>query len=192
MATGVRVAFTVLTLASAAHDPAAFVASFESPNAAMGVLAADAGFVLYYSRRAVNFTTGFIAARMEVRPAVEEVLSQSAQRLRQLDPDVLVGFRGSVARGYKGPHKGNDPFDPNNFDVDGFVVSDKLAAKIPKIRGARFANAQNSPELAAEQQRIDGELRSKLKGLKDDDFTFRVFTYQEYFKKFKDGKLIEE
>ena len=192
VATGVRVAFTVLTLASAAHDPAAFVASFESPNAAMGVLAADAGFVLYYSRRAVNFTTGFIAARMEVRPAVEEVLSQSAQRLRQLDPDVLVGFRGSVARGYKGPHKGNDPFDPNNFDVDGFVVSDKLAAKIPKIRGARFANAQNSPELAAEQQRIDGELRSKLKGLKDDDFTFRVFTYQEYFKKFKDGKLIEE
>jgi RHS repeat-associated protein len=191
-ATGIRAAIGILTLASAAHDPEAFVASFESPNAAASVLALDAGFVLYYTKRAVNFTTGFVAARLEIQPAIEAVLAQSAQRVRQLDADALIGFRGSTARGYKGPHKNNDPFDPDHFDVDGFVVSDKLAAKIPKIRGARFADASSSPELAAEQQRIDGELRSKLKGLKDSDFTFRVFTYQEYYRKFKDGKLIED
>ncbi|MBM7111694.1 hypothetical protein [Brevibacillus laterosporus] len=31
----------------------------------------------------------------------------------------------------KSPHKGNAPFDPTDFDIDAFIVSDKLASRFP-------------------------------------------------------------
>ena len=49
--------------------------------------------------------------------------------VHRLDPDAQIGIRGSLATGRKGPHKGNAPFDPNNFDVDAFIVFDKLAGQ---------------------------------------------------------------
>lgn len=128
--------------------------------------------------------------RTQIQPVVQDVLGASVQRIKQLDPNAVVGFRGSLARGYKGPHRGNDPFEPSNFDVDGFVVSDKLAAQIPIIRGARFATRRTSPGLATEQQLIDQELWSKLSGLKARPFSFRVFTYDEYLTKANDGKFV--
>ncbi|MFU1794158.1 hypothetical protein ACM1RC_09840 [Paenibacillus azoreducens] len=36
-----------------------------------------------------------------------------------------------MATGQKGPHKGNAPFDPTDFDIDAFIVSDKLASRFP-------------------------------------------------------------
>lgn len=48
------------------------------------------------------------------------------QAIRALDPDAVVGFKGSLARGFKGPHKKSVPFDSSDFDVDAFIVSDTL------------------------------------------------------------------
>lgn len=38
--------------------------------------------------------------------------------IKSLDADALVGYRGNLASGVKGPHKGELPFDPSSFDVD--------------------------------------------------------------------------
>ena len=190
IATAAKAGLATLTLAAAIHNPGEFVSALESPSAAGNFLAADVAFVAYYGKRTAQFVSGFISAKTQVQPIVEEVLAAAAQRIRQLDRNALVGFRGSIKRGYKGPRKSNDPFDSENFDVDGFVVSDTLAAKIPPARGARFVTPQNSPALATEQQLVDKQLRAKLPGLKSQSFTFRVFTYEEYLTKANDGRIV--
>jgi hypothetical protein len=58
----------------------------------------------------------------------DEALAPLAKKF----PDSRAGYRGSLARGKKGAHKGGGPFDPNDFDVDAFIVDDKLAATVPK------------------------------------------------------------
>lgn len=47
-------------------------------------------------------------------------------------PDAIVEFRGSLARGTKRKHKKFADFDSSNFDVDAFIVSDELAARVPQ------------------------------------------------------------
>ena len=185
-----KAALATLTLAAIIHNPDDFISAFGSPSEAGVIVSEDIAFVAFYGKRTAQFVSGYISARTQVQPVVEEVLGASVQRIKQLDQNAVIGFRGSAARGYKGPHKGNDPFDPDNFDVDGFIVSDKLAAQMPTTRGARFVTPQNSPDLAAEQQIIDQQLRSQLPGLKDQPFSFRVFTYEEYLTKAKDGKFV--
>ena len=74
-----------------------------------------------------------------------------------LDPDEVVGYRGSLARGFKGPHKGNAPFDPADFDVDAFIVSDKLSSEMePNRKGQRLGN--NHAEIKKIKDRINGDL----------------------------------
>ena len=190
IATAAKAGLATLTLAAALNNPAEFASAFESPFAAANLLAADVAFVAYYGKRTAQFAAGYISARTQVQPVVEEVLGAAALRIKQFDQNAVVGFRGSVARGYKGPQKSNDPFDPSHFDVDGFIVSDKLAAQIPKTGPGRFVTRQNSPALAAEQTAIDQQLREKLKGLKNEPFGFRVFTYEEYLTKANDGTFV--
>ena len=190
IATAAKAGLATLTLAAALNNPAEFVSALESPFAAANLLAADVAFVAYYGKRTAQFAAGYISVRTQVQPVVEEVLGAAALRIKQFDQNAVIGFRGSVARGYKGPQKSNDPFDPSNFDVDGFIVSDKLAAQIPKTGPGRFVTRQNSPALAAEQTAIDQQLREKLKGLKNEPFGFRVFTYEEYLTKANDGTFV--
>ncbi len=108
-----------------------------------------------------------------------EVVEPHLGSIAKLDPDALVGFRGSLARGVTGPHKGNIPFNPENFDVDAFIVSDKLAgqfgSRVPFRSGARIG------EVADVQTAIDSALRQNpaFGGLRQDPFTFRIFTQQE-------------
>lgn len=183
VATFTKAGLATLTLAAAIHDPGAFVSAFESPSAAANVLSADIAFVAYYGRRSVQFVSGYIAAKTEVAPAAQEILSQSAERIRKLDPNAVVGFRGSTARGYKGPHKNNDPFDPESFDVDAFIVSDDIAAKIGMNRSFRAASEASFPEIVQEQQLIETALRARFHGLKNGPFTFRVYTSREFLNK---------
>jgi hypothetical protein len=58
-----------------------------------------------------------------------EVVQKRIPDIKKLDPNARVGFRGSLARGFKGKHKGDALFDPNDFDVDAFVISDKLRGR---------------------------------------------------------------
>ena len=131
---------------------------------------------------------------------VAQAAAPVSRRLRELDPNVKIGVRGSLARGFKGLQK-NDPvtgarvpFNPDDFDVDAFIVSDEIAEFFgdKKVRIAR-----NNPELdelfdiTRAQDEIDNVLRKNPafrglrefkktgKGLQREPFTFRVFTESE-------------
>jgi hypothetical protein len=99
----------------------------------------------------------------------------------------MVGFRGSLARGTKGPHKGFAAFDPNDFDVDAFIASDRLAGQIPKVRG--FRSGGRFDEFARIQRSIDAALRDEPEfgGLRSGRFTFRVFSTAEVQRLLENG-----
>jgi hypothetical protein len=82
-------------------------------------------------------------------------------------------------RGFKGEHKGGAPFDPGNFDVDAFIVSDKLAGQFGSR--VRFRSGAEIDGIAGVQSSIDSSLRqsSVFSGLRQDPFTFRIYTQQE-------------
>ena len=129
---------------------------------------------------------------MSIRPKVEGVLAEAAERVKQLDRNAIIGFRGSSARGYKGPQKNSDPFDPSAFDVDAFIVSDQLAEGMSKVRGARFPLSTSSPELRATQKSVDSALRASFPGLKKDPFSFRIFTFDEFNRRKTDSRIMIE
>jgi filamentous hemagglutinin len=110
---------------------------------------------------------------------VGEVVEPHLGAVERLDPDALVGFRGSLARGFKSEQKDNLPFDVNNFDIDAFIVSDKLAASYPK--NVDFRNGGRYGEIGAAQQTIDQSLRQfpEFSGLRSEPFTFRIYTQRE-------------
>jgi len=90
-----------------------------------------------------------------------------------------IGFRGSLARGAKGPHKGGAPFDPANFDVDAFIVSDELASIVPQ-NAQRFRNLARLPQYRS----LVGELSQAIKTIpgvrQADAFKVRVFSNAEF------------
>lgn len=114
-----------------------------------------------------------------------EVVQKWIPEIKKLDPNARVGFRGSLARGFKGKHKGNAPFDPTNFDVDAFVISDKIP-----VSGGRF---KVGPEPLHEIARdIDNELRKypEFKGMrkgKKGKLEFRIFREKEIVEKAENG-----
>jgi RHS repeat-associated protein len=192
LVTSAKAGLGVLTLAAAVHDPESFAAAFSSPAAAAHLLAEDVAFVAHYGRRTAQFVSGYLMARWKIQPALEEILAAAAQRIRGVDPDAIVGYRGSIARGYKGAHKNNDPFDPSEFDVDGFIVSDRIAATLRVHAGSRFLRSGSDPTLRMEQKAVDQALRSKLEGMKPGAFRFRIYTTEEFLKKQASSRWIEE
>lgn len=139
-----------------------------------------------YSGVSPPFKLAPIPSREEIVKDLGDVVQPHLEAISQLDEDALVGFRGSLARGFKGPHKGNAPFDPQSFDVDAFIVSDELAAQV-KSRN-NFRNGGRIPEIYEIQNSIDRSLRQQpsFSGLRDEPFTFRIFTRDE-IKKFQSG-----
>ena len=61
-----------------------------------------------------------------VKKKIENILKKYKNKIVALDPEATVGFMGSTSTGVKGEHNGYAPFDPNSFDVDAFIMSDKL------------------------------------------------------------------
>ncbi|WP_133125683.1 hypothetical protein [Xanthomonas prunicola] len=108
-----------------------------------------------------------------------EIVDSHLQTISKLDADALVGFRGSLARGFKGEHKGGKPFNPGDFDVDAFIVSDKLASQFGSR--VRFRSGAEIDGVAGVQNSIDNSLRQNpaFKGLREEPFTFRIYTQQE-------------
>ena len=117
--------------------------------------------------------------RQSIVGRVGEVVEPHLDALERLDPDALVGFRGSLARGFKSEQKNSLPFDVNNFDVDAFIVSDRLAAHYP--RDMQFRDGGRITEIEKAQESIDQALRRSpgFSGLRDEPFTFRIYTQRE-------------
>src|SRR5690606_37272827 len=92
------------------------------------------------------------------RPQIIEQADSVLAPLKQL-PDVKdVGFRGSLARGTKGAHKGNAPFYPTDYDVEAFIVSDAIAGKVPKDAKG-FRNLGRLPDYQKLIKSISDKLR---------------------------------
>jgi hypothetical protein len=128
---------------------------------------------------------------------------------KDVDPDAMIGFRGSLANGRKGPQKGNAPWNPDEFDVDAFIVSDVLASrwdasdgkgvyvsmKGDKMKdgrkigsGWRDLTDQLDPRDPRDKELIYGlaEAEASIRNMRgvrpDEKFKIRVFSRAEYQK----------
>ena len=116
---------------------------------------------------------------------IEQPLGDVARRIKNIADDAIVGYRGSVASGVK--HSTQGSFDPNDFDLDGFIVSDKLAARAP-LR--RFRDGGAIPDIGEEAKRIEELLKESFPGYRvniERPFTFRIWTRQEFDEIVKGG-----
>ncbi|NPC91688.1 hypothetical protein HOO54_05405 [Bacillus sp. WMMC1349] len=135
--------------------------------------------------------------RTEIMNTVKKTMSPVVKKIKEIDPDAKVGYRGSLATGKKGPHKGNAPFDPTDFDIDAFIVSDKLASKFEP--DTVWRSGSEIKNVSAMQKEIDKVLKNNLDGLRrvdkrgrPDKFTFRIYTQKEFNSKYKNGTRIIE
>ncbi|NTU21991.1 hypothetical protein HPY28_16825 [Brevibacillus sp. HB1.2] len=133
--------------------------------------------------------------RTEIMEIVRETLSPEVKKIKKLDPNAKVGYRGSLATRRKGRHKGYAPFDPTDFDIDAFIVSDKLASRFnPDVTWRAGTEIR---EIRQIQKEVDKTLRGSLKGLRKfdkkgrpDKFTFRIFTEEEFANQYRKGSKI--
>ncbi len=129
----------------------------------------------------------------EIRDQVSQIISEQVEAIKKIDADAIVGFRGSIASGVKGAHKGNLPFDPSNFDVDGFIVSDEMAKKYSKSQWFRSAG-NKFPVIKKLERTLEKTFQGAFPGYRlpkkgQTGFSFRIFTTAEYNKK-KNGSII--
>ena len=141
------------------------------------------------AKAAIKKGENLVKTRDTILDSLMDTIQPHLKIVKQLDSDALIGSRGSLIRGFKGPHKGNAPFDPNDFDVDAFIVSDKLSAQ---FSNSRFRDGGAIPEIKQMQESIEKSLRQNqlFSGLRkttttnsgkviEDKFTFRIFTKKE-------------
>ena len=121
--------------------------------------------------------------RSSVISKLNEVVNKELGKLISISGDDLaIGFRGSLARGTVGNPKKptyGQPVDLNNFDVDAFIISDKLANR---FSGSGFRHGGDIPEINAIQNRIETTLRRlpEFSGLRPyESFEFRIWRWSE-------------
>ena len=121
-----------------------------------------------------------LATRENIIEDVQAELKTHLDAIRNIDPDAKVGFRGSLASGTKGEHKGNASFDPKDFDVDVLIVSDKLAGMIEKDSKG-FRSGSKHKELKRIQTAVYQSLRSNpiFSGMRAGKFRFRIYSVDE-------------
>ena len=110
-----------------------------------------------------------------------DALGQGTGSLQSAFPSAKIGFRGSLARGTKGPHKGNAPFDPDDFDIDAFVVSDELAGLFGK--GSKWRDLDQIDEFRDVAANIEEQYSKMFQGMRKspaDPFKIRVWTEAEF------------
>ena len=112
---------------------------------------------------------------------VDDALGSVKSTITSLDQNAVVGYRGSLASGVK--FKTGGPFDPTNFDVDAFIVSDKLAGQFGSAHGmAVFRNGRNADGLLDVSKSLENSFQN-IPGYRIDKykpFTFRIYTTSEF------------
>jgi len=131
-----------------------------------------------------------LPTREAIMTDVDDTVRPYLTEIRKLDPNAVIGYRGSLANGVKGAHKGGGAFDPSNFDVDIFIVSDKIAA-LSRLNG-NFRSASYLPQVGRSEKSIEDRLRKNknFSGLRDEELTFRIFKQQEIWKIEKKGEKL--
>ena len=140
----------------------------------------------FISNKNIVSGTAQEVSRIEIMKKVDDIVTPYAKQIKELYPDAEIGYRGSLARGFK---KGDDkfgPFNPKDFDVDAFIVSDKLASEVKPPQGSNFRSARDVDSLRSMQNDINKSLRTEFSGLRQnskDQFTFRIWTREEFEQK---------
>ncbi|MEP6750033.1 MAG: hypothetical protein ABJB86_20000, partial [Bacteroidota bacterium] len=120
------------------------------------------------------------ASRLTTREGIAslvDALFSSSGTIKELDAKAIVGYRGSLATGVK--YKTGAPFNPLDFDVDGFIVSDKLAKQ---IGDSRFRDGRKISDLKGLSSTLENIFK-EIPGYRTEvnkPFTFRVFTKKEF------------
>ena len=115
----------------------------------------------------------------EAVTAVDNLIIPKSSQLKSLYPDAKFGYRGSLATGSKYNNGNPIPFDPSDWDVDAFIVSDDLVAQ---IGGSGFRNGRDIEGI----ENIADELELSFKNISgyrtelNKPFTFRVWTEAEF------------
>jgi len=125
--------------------------------------------------------------REAVVSLVEKYLANAKGTITGYDKDAKIGYRGSLATGIK--YESQKPFDPSDFDVDAFIVSDKLA-ELFKAKERGWRNTRKFGDISAVSDAIEERYRQTFSGYRDESgdgkpFTFRIFTTKEYEEKYK-------
>jgi hypothetical protein len=188
IATAARVGFAAINLfAFATSAEYRFALINAGPVGAAEVLVADAFSIASTGVRTVQFAAGYVqSARVYGR--VSEIIESTAVSIQSKYPGALVGVRGSLGRGarFDKDTKALAPFNKESWDVDAFVVSDKLAGEIGGTERFRTASS-----LGAAQAQIQGELKELAGYRSDQPFTFRVFTTREWVEKYSKAPFKE-
>ena len=109
-----------------------------------------------------------LASREEILQRALEILEYHDQDIRAVfGEDIQYGIRGSLSTGIR--FSSGDPFDPTNFDVDAFVISQDVPPGFSRLV------MPNTMEVTELEQTIDRELRSLegFEGLRPELFGFR-------------------
>ena len=110
---------------------------------------------------------------------VDAILKEHLPAIQQIDPNAVIGYRGSLASGVSKAHDPSiaRPINLNSFDVDGFIQSDYLANN--QVFSNRRRDASKINGMQEIEKSIDDKLRQKFPGLREEPFGFRVFKTHE-------------
>jgi hypothetical protein len=158
-------------------------------------------------KRATEATVEANREKLERRQAEAVAALQTLKNaIRELDPEAQIGFRGSLANGRKGAQKGNAPWNPDDYDVDAFIVSDVLASRweTPDDRGVSVSSTGNKmrngkkvgngwrdldDRLGPEDQKLREGLDEAERTIKmmdgvrpEEKFKIRIFSTEEFRK----------
>jgi hypothetical protein len=113
----------------------------------------------------------------EAVTAVDNIIVTKTSQLNNLFPNAKIGYRGSLSTGTK--YSTGGPFDPTDWDVDAFIVSDNLATQ---IGGSGFRNGRdiNAIEIIADELELSFKNISSYRTELNKPFTLRVWTEAEF------------
>ena len=126
-----------------------------------------------------NFRTKLLKynKRSHIATFATDLIEPKIVDIKKVAPDGRVGYRGSLATGKK--YSTNGKFQTSDWDVDAFIVSDKLANEIP-LGINSFRSGSKNPTLRNISKDIDASLRTIPGYRTDKPFTFRVFSKKEF------------
>ncbi|BAZ16713.1 hypothetical protein NIES4071_85910 [Calothrix sp. NIES-4071] len=117
----------------------------------------------------------WLQAWTDKQKEVHDAMQAFVPRFQALDTDAEVKIRGSLASGIKGPNKVDKTgqrllFNPTDFDIDAYVVSEKLFKEAVKKDPNAAARGQIAGSKHDQVNAIIGEMRivlAKISGNRD-------------------------
>lgn len=124
---------------------------------------------------------GLTGDLVSMQQTINSILQSHLPQIQAIDPNATIGYRGSAASGISKAYDPNiaKPFDPNNFDIDGFIQSDYLANNpvfTNRRRDANLISGIADIEASIDRQLRDAFPNNKFKG---EFFGFRIFKTHE-------------